>query len=353
MISGSYLYILLSLTICLILIALLTPVAIRLGLEDKPCERKVHAGHIPLTGGIAIFLTTATLLLMHPDHGFTRDIISYLVAAGLLVTVGAVDDRYHLDVKLRILVEAIAASIMVFGAGQWIGHLGNLLGLGELNMPFWIAYPFTLVAVFGIINAFNMMDGIDGLCGGVALITIAGILAFTGVSPLASLLTFLFIGGLLAFLLCNLQLLPFMPKIFLGDAGSKLIGLTIVWLLISIAVGKNWEAAGSIAPVTALYLVGLPLFDMVATSINRRKRGVSPFEPDRSHIHHILLDAGLGARAVLLMILGLAATIALLGILLNQAGIVEVVQFALFFILYFVYSAITRRVLKSNQEQAL
>ena len=348
MTSGTY-DILVSLAVCLVLIALLRPIAIRIGLVDRPNARKLHSGHIPMIGGIALFLTLVIALFFHPGHLLGAEVISYLAAASLLVIVGAVDDRYHLNVKLRILIEAVAASIMVFGAGQWIGNLGNLLGVGELHMPFVVAYPFTLVAVFGIINAFNMIDGIDGLSGGVALITISAILIFTQLSSPMSLVAPVLLGGLIAFLLCNLKLLPFMPKIFLGDAGSKLIGLTIVWLLISIAVGTNRGATGTLAPATALYLVGLPLFDMVATTLSRRRRGVSPFEPDRSHIHHILLDAGLSPRVTLVAILGLAATLALLGILLSRAGVAEVVQFALFFALYLTYSAVTRRALKSPQ----
>ncbi len=338
-----------SLGICLLLIALLAPVAIRVGLEDKPNERKHHNGHIPLIGGIAIFLTILAVLFLQSDYSLNAEIISYLAAAGLLVAVGAVDDRYHLNVKLRMLIEAVAASIMVFGADQWVGNLGNLLGVGELHMPFWVAYPFTLVAVFGIINAFNMIDGIDGLSGGLALVTITAILVFTSVPPLVNLLAPIILGGLIAFLLCNLQLLPFMPKTFLGDAGSKLIGLTIVWFIISITTGDSRSNLNSIAPVTALYLVGLPLFDMVATTLHRRRRGVSPFEPDRSHIHHILLDNGLGARAALLVILALSVLLALLGILLSQSGVAEAVQFGIFFALYFAYSALTRRALKIDQ----
>lgn len=341
--------ILFSFLVCLALIILLKPVAIRIGLEDKPSARKHHNGHIPLIGGIAIFLTMIVALFAYLGPVLDADLISYLAAAGLLVIVGALDDRFHLNVKLRIFIEAIAASIMIFGAGQWIGNLGNLLGFGELKMPFIVAYPFTLVAVFGIINAFNMIDGIDGLSGGVALITISVTLMFTQLSPPMSAIIPILLGGLLAFLLCNLKLLPFLPKVFLGDAGSKLIGLTIVWLLISVVVGESRRATDSIAPATTLYLVGLPLFDMVATTLYRRRRGVSPFEPDRSHIHHILLDAGFSPRMALVIILGLAFAIAMLGMLLNQAGAAEVVQFAVFFALYLTYSAVTRRVLMGSQ----
>lgn len=339
--------ILLSLALCLGLIALFTPVAIRLGLEDRPCQRKVHDGHIPLIGGIAIYLSMAVLLAVLPGQAWNREIISFLAAGGLLVAVGAADDRFELDVKLRIFIEAVAASIMVFGADLWISDLGSLLGFGNIHMPFPIAYPFTLIAVFGIINAFNMIDGLDGLAGGIALIALGALLAFTDNSPVVSSVAGLILGGLAAFLLCNLQLLPFMPKIFLGDAGSKLLGLTLVWFLISAAHGGN-QGEGGIAPVTALYIVGLPLFDMVATTIRRGRRGVSPFQPDRTHLHHLLQNAGLSKRVIISAVTGLALAINLIGVALSLAGVAEAIQFVAFFALYFSYCRFTNRLLHSH-----
>lgn len=331
------------------MIALLAPLAIRVGLEDKPCQRKIHDGHIPLIGGIAIYLVMAVLLISLPDQKIDRELLSFLAAGGLLVAVGVVDDRFGLNVRLRIFIEAAAASIMVFGAGLWISNLGNLLAFGEVYMPFWIAYPFSLIAVFGIINAFNMIDGMDGLAGGAALIAIATLLAVTSISPVVNSLAPLILGGLAAFLLCNLQLLPFMPKVFLGDAGSKLVGLTLVWFLISTAQGGN-QNQGGIEPVTALYIVGLPLFDMVATTIRRGRRGVSPFEPDRTHIHHILQALGFGKQATILSVLGLALSVNLLGVIFSLSGMAEAVQFAIFFVLYLVYACVTGRLLKRSQE---
>jgi len=311
--------ILLSAALCLVIIVVLTPVAIRLGLEDKPCQRKIHDGHIPLIGGIAIYLAIAVLLVVLPEPRVNRETLSFLAAGGLLVATGVIDDRFQLNVRLRMFVEAVAASIMIFGADLWISNLGNLLGFGEVYMPFWIAYPFSLIAVFGIINAFNMIDGMDGLAGGVALVAIATLLAFAHISPVVSSLAPLVLGGLAAFLVCNLQILPFMPKIFLGDAGSKLVGLTLVWFLISIAHGGG-QNQGGIMPVTALYIVGLPLFDMVATTIRRGRRRISPFQPDRTHIHHILQGIGFSKRATIVSVLGLALSINLLGIYSRITG---------------------------------
>lgn len=335
---------LLSLALGLVLIVLLTPLAIRLGLEDRPSQRKIHDGHIPLLGGIVIFLCVAGLVIALPWHPLDEPTAVFLASGALLVVVGALDDRFSLDVRLRIVIETLAATIMVFGAGLWISNLGNLVGLGQIHMPIWLGYPFTLVAVFGILNAMNMIDGMDGLAGGISLIALVILLGL--VPPDAQLqgLAPLLLGGLLAFLLCNLQILPFMPKIFLGDAGSKLIGLALVWFLIVAAKNPNLEEGG-LAPASALYLVGLPLFDMVATTIRRGRRGVSPFQPDRTHIHHILQGLGWPKRAVILAVLGLALAINLLGVAFSLASLPDALQFAVFFALYLIYARVTGELL--------
>jgi len=336
--------ILLAFALALALVWLLVPVAIRLRLEDRPDERKTHHGHIPLIGGIVIYLTLVLCMLLIPRLQLDRQTASFLVAGGVLVIAGAVDDRSGLDVRLRILVEAAAASILIFGGQVWIGNLGNLFGLGEIHMPFWIAYPFTLVAVFGILNAFNMIDGMDGLAGGISLAVIAILLLVTDISPGLDTLGPLLVGALLAYLICNLKLLPWLPKIFLGDAGSKLIGLALVWFLIASARSGS-QGQGGIAPATALFLVGLPLFDMVATTIRRGRRGVSPFAPDRTHIHHLLLAAGYSRSTVMGMVLGCALALNLTGVALSLTEVAEVRQFAAFFALYLLYSQLTGKVL--------
>jgi len=142
-----------------------------------------------------------------------------------------------------------------------------------------------------------------------------------------------------------------MPKIFLGDAGSKLVGLTLVWFLISIAHGGG-QNQGGIMPVTALYIVGLPLFDMVATTIRRGRRRISPFQPDRTHIHHILQGIGFSKRATIVSVLGLALSINLLGVVFSLTQLPEAIQFVAFFALYFIYSRITGRLLQIGEHDS-
>lgn len=330
--------------ITLVLIISLLPLAYRLQLVDKPDQqRKIHDGTVPLLGGIAIYLGIFASFFLF--HTLTTSLASFFVASGILVAVGAVDDRFGLKVRFRILIEIIAACVMIFGAGLWVGNLGNLLGFGSVHLPFLLGIPFTLVAVFGILNALNMIDGIDGVAGGIALISITLLFWNTSNSKDLQVLGPLLGGAITAYLACNLQISRRLPKIFLGDAGSKLLGLSLVWFLIEVAKSGSAKTGG-IEPATALYAVALPLFDMVSVTVRRAKKGVSPFSPDKTHIHHLFLRAGFSKRVTITIILGIALLLNLTGLILNQFEIPELPQFALFFGLYLLYTYNIQRVFK-------
>lgn len=317
----------------LLVIWLTAPVARKIRLMDVPGERKNHVAETPLTGGIAIFLSlTATLLIWEKHDPY---LISFLAAACLLVVAGAVDDRHYLKVRYRIVVEIIAASVMIFGAHLWVGNLGNLLGFGAVHMPFWVGYLFTLVAVFGVINAINMIDGMDGLAAGVTLGIFILLLLFTSGSRGLSTFGLPMAGALLAFLISNTGVARTFPKVFLGDAGSKLLGLSIVWVLIETArvSGGPWI---TIRPATALYLIAIPLMDMVDTTIGRVRRGVSPFTADRSHLHHVLSGLGLSKPAVVFAIISLSLVFNITGIAMTRFGVAESIQFGIFFLSFFI-----------------
>ena len=156
------------------LINILKPISRRVGLVDKPDERKVHQDAVPLIGGLVIYLTLLCVgLLFFAD---TVKIRAYYVSAGLLTIVGVFDDRFDLSVWVRVLCSFIATGIMMYWGGLVFSNLGNLLGMGDITMPMLIAVPFTLIACFGIINALNMIDGIDGLSSGIAIIALVSIL---------------------------------------------------------------------------------------------------------------------------------------------------------------------------------
>jgi len=317
------------------------PLAMRLGLVDTPTERKQHAETVPLIGGIAIFITFCVGALIWGDAEGASLIIRDKNALGVLmgccaflIITGALDDRYNLGVFLRVVSEVLVALIIIELTGLQLVWLGDLIGVGEIRMPPSISYIFTAIAIFGLMNAFNMLDGIDGLLASLVITTIIGFHLFTAQAP--GLISLFIASALSAFLISNLRLSPLIPKTFLGDAGSKLLGFIVVCLLLSAASG---QVGGQklIQPVTALYLVAIPLFDMVFTTVRRAIRKGSPFAADRSHIHHLILDLGFSHRRALVMIVAMNATATGLGLLLHRLQAPEYYQMGIFvgtFVLY-------------------
>ncbi len=306
---------------------LYSPFAARLGLLDRPGARKIHAGHIPLIGGVSIYCTL--LVLLPAFTTLDSSLLWYLCASGLLVLFGVLDDRKSISIKVRVLVEIIAGLMMVYGAGLWVFDLGNLLGFREFYMPLWLSLPFTIIAVFGITNAWNMIDGMDGLAGILTLISLGSYYFLTYGSGSNSVLPSLMLGATAAFLLFNVSNNRLIPKVFLGDAGSKLIGFTLVWLLIDCTQGGSLTRQ-HLPATLALFIVAVPLIDMVATTIRRGRKGLPPFAPDRTHVHYILERAGLNQQEILFMVGSAAIVVNLSGILLYHLGAADWILFALF-----------------------
>lgn len=320
--------------ITLALIWLLAPLAQRIGLTDKPSVRKHHEGNVPLVGGVAIFLalcvggflwgySNESMILVNGNNA-----IWVFFAAGLLiVTMGCLDDRFGLGVFVRVLTEVAVALIIIEGLDLRVGSLGNLVDTGDVRLSPVFAYPFTVIAIFGIINAFNMLDGLDGL---LAILVLMALSTFHVITEVAPGFISLFIGAsLVAFLASNLKLSPFIPKTFLGDAGSRLLGFIVVCLILA-AASQQVGGEKLIPPATALFIVGLPLYDMVFTTLRRALNRVSPFSADRGHIHHLLLDLGFSHRRVLVIIAITSGTISFLGVMLHRGGANEAQQMAVF-----------------------
>jgi UDP-GlcNAc:undecaprenyl-phosphate GlcNAc-1-phosphate transferase len=280
-----------------------------LGLLDHPGHRKLHAGSVPLVGGLAIFAGVLTgALVDHHQLPFFAQIL--LGTSAILVLIGALDDRHDLSVHARLMVQTAAILVMVGTTGVYIHSLGRLFG-HDLTLG-WFGIPLTVVAVIGLVNAFNMMDGIDGLAGGLTLVCAAAILHFSGASP-AGMLTLmtLLIAAILPYLATNLGLLG--RKIFMGDAGSVLIGYLLSWILIYL----SQQPDSHLSPVDVLWCVALPVLDTLAVMFRRLREHKSPFKPDRGHIHHILMGMGLGSRATLVVLLALASTASFFGSLIR------------------------------------
>jgi len=313
---------------------LLRPIAIKIGLTDKPCARKKHNGEIPLVGGLAIYLCIVYFILT--ESKLTTINLGFLTAISLIIATGLIDDFNNLDLKFRFSAEIVAILIMIKWGGIEITSLGNLFGLGEIQLGLY-STPFTVFAILGGINAFNMIDGIDGLAGGTSLIIFFILCAlfinshYTKLLLLCSVLA----GATSAFLIFNLKALgPKTAKVFLGDAGSMMLGFTICALIISASQGDH----KIINPVTALWLIASPLLDTVTIMSLRIKQGRSPFSPDREHLHHLLPIAGYGRYSTLSLILSFSLLLGLTGLTLDLVfNAPEWLMFSLFMLLFMSY----------------
>jgi UDP-GlcNAc:undecaprenyl-phosphate GlcNAc-1-phosphate transferase len=322
----------------LIAIKIFKPLAIDVGLVDKPNSRKHHDGQVPLIGGISIFVAVlAASLLWLPN---TLELRMYLITSAMMVFIGVLDDKYDLKVGIRIVGQIIIASLMIYGVGGYISNLGDLFSFGNIELgPGGIV--FTYFAIIVVINAYNMIDGIDGLIGSLSLNTFTAIAILFLISGNTGHLSYPLIlaTATLPYLMFNLGFFKsYSKKIFMGDAGSMFIGLSVIWLL---TIGTQGESA-SFRPVTALWICAIPLMDMLAIVMRRYRKGKSPFKPDRDHLHHILQRAGLSSRQTLVVISIASALMSLLGVLGEYFQVSESTELALFVLIFILYNKYAR-----------
>ncbi len=260
-------------------------------LYDMPNARKEHSFPVPTMGGIAIVGgMVMSLMLWFPFHYETAQ-IAFFFSVAVLFGLGIMDDLRDLSAKYKFVIQ-VGLAILIAVAGIRITSFEGLFGIHEL--PLASQYTFTILAIVGITNSFNLVDGIDGLAGGLgfmSLITLGMFLTISGDINTA-LVAFALAGGVLAFLYFN-----FNPaRIFMGDTGSLVLGFVIAVLCIRLMQVN----AGSIrpvlqhSPVFVLGIVLIPVYDTLRVFAVRIWNGKSPFEADRTHIHHLLTNDGFG-----------------------------------------------------------
>jgi UDP-GlcNAc:undecaprenyl-phosphate/decaprenyl-phosphate GlcNAc-1-phosphate transferase len=322
------------------LLQLLIPRAGSLGLVDTPGGHKAHVIATPALAGLAICLAMIVLSLSLPLPALKQ---SYLIGFLTLFMVGIIDDRRHLGprIKLLLTVLALSASQLPFGVVLW--HLGGLLPvditetsnfamLGWFAMLAWLA--LTLFAMTTCINAFNMIDGVDGLAGGisaVALLWLAVLAGLTEESAVLGGIALKLLGGILAFLIFNVRLADGThARVYLGNAGSLAVGFSLVWLCIAITQNGGIGAA---APVVMLWIMAVPLFDLVAVMVLRARSGRPVTLNDRQHAHHLLLALGLSVSATAGVLTAVAFIAGAVGIGLWLAGVHDGVSLGLLLLL--------------------
>jgi UDP-GlcNAc:undecaprenyl-phosphate GlcNAc-1-phosphate transferase len=268
----------------------------RIGLVDHPCRRKRHEGQIPLTGGLAMFLAFLAALALNP--GGAEPLYWLLTGMTLLLSVGMLDDLYDMRAMHKLIAQLGVASLLVIVGGLKIQQLGVILGpwIGPIGLgPF--SEIFTVACIVFLINAINMCDGMDGLAGGLCLVLLLmlGVLGWLGGADTALVAAcFLLAFAVLGFLIYNAQS-PLRERacVFMGDAGSMMLGVAIAWLAISMV---NSDGA-SIYPVAIAWLLLVPAMDTLAVMLRRISQGRSPMAPDRAHLHHIILRCGFSVRS--------------------------------------------------------
>ena len=309
------------------------PIAIKIGLVDKPNYRKRHQGAIPLIGGISLFMGNLCFYLLQWDQ--TKLPQLYLFSVFILLAIGILDDRFDISPFLRAGIQAVLALMMIYYGRLSLDHLGQIIGPFQVTLG-TIGTIITVFATIAVINAFNMIDGIDGLLGGLSSVAFAGIgilLVLDNQMDLA-LWCFALIVAIVPYAMFNLCI-PFGKKykVFMGDSGSTLIGFTMIWILLLSTQGKGHP----MNPVTALWIIAIPLIDMIAIIFRRLRKGKSPFRPDRLHVHHLMVRAGLTSRQAFLLITFVSAICATIGSLGEIYYVNEWAMFVGFFILFFLY----------------
>ena len=293
-------------------------IAIRFRMVDKPNARRVNTRPIPRGGGMAIaaaFLLVATTFVVvnegtdwvpTPLNIEASDLVALFVGGLAAAVVGAIDDLFDLRARWQLSGQVLLALAGV-ALGVEITVINNPIGPGVIRTePF--AVGFTVFWIVGMINSINWIDGLDGLSTGVALIasvTLGLISLTTQVSqPLIAVLCFALAGALAGFLRWN-----FHPaRIFTGTTGVQFVGYTLAIL----------SVLGSAKVAVALLVLGVPIIDTFWIIVGRLSQRRSPFSPDRSHIHHRLLDLGLSHRDTVLVIYAICAALGVLALLVSK-----------------------------------
>lgn len=328
----------------------------RKGIYDMPNKRKVHKNAIPRLGGIvflpSVFIGCIVIFVFAKVTNTTTISLSlwtvyFIIGVSAVYTVGVIDDLFNLKAATKMAVQLIAASMLPL-SNLWINNLHGLFGIYEI--PYWIGVPLTVIAVTFISNALNLIDGIDGLAGSLAIIILTGfVFSFSSwhlwyyVIIICALM-----GVILSFLYFNLfGDIEKNRKIFMGDTGALTLGYIIAFLSLKLIMRNNsvLQASGNeMLLIISLNIV--PSFDVVRVSILRMRKGFSPMRADKNHIHHKLLRLGLTSHQTLLTILAVATSFIVINFALKTLlSLTEIliIDISLFTVFHVVLNILIRR----------
>jgi UDP-GlcNAc:undecaprenyl-phosphate GlcNAc-1-phosphate transferase len=323
--------------IALVLTPVVRTIVLRYEVLDHPEARRINTIPVPRGGGLAVcaaFLVVASVFLTLNQGGTfvpipfslaPSEVAALLLGGAIAAGLGAIDDLFDLRARLQ-LIGQVALALFAVALGITIDFVANPIGGGQIRFPAGpIAAGLTIFWIVGMINSINWIDGLDGLSTGVAFIAAVtlGIISLTtqvtnSGQPLIAVLCFALAGALLGFLRWN-----FNPaSIFTGTSGVQFVGYTLAVLAI-LGVAKV---------AVALLVLGVPIIDTFWIIVRRVSQGRSPFSPDRTHIHHRLLDLGLSHRQTVLAIYGICLGLAVLSMLLS--GVTQLYAFLGIFVAF-------------------
>ena len=315
---------LLTLGITVVAIPMLARAAHGWGLLAHPGPRMTHEGAVPVVGGLAM---GAAFLAAYALTGLATTVSQLLAAAVAITLVGGVlDDRHELRSLPKFGFQIAAAALLAASGDALLAHLGHLMSPHLFTLGRW-AIPLSVFALVGVMNAINMADGLDGLAGGLAL---AACLNFGAAASLAGhapefAVICITTGAAAGFLYFNARS-PWRAQaaVFMGDTGSLLLGLLLGWFAVRLAMAER----PALAPITAVWILALPIGDTVTLLIRRALHGRNPFHADRRHLHHILLALGLSSGQTVAALVALSFALGAAGL---AAEALKVPEYALFY----------------------
>ncbi len=314
---------------------------ILIDLPDK--SRKFHKRATPLTGGISILIATIFSGKLYIDLNNLSEFmpnftLQLIYSSVFLVIFFLIDDIKGLKPVARMFFQAILCLYIIKSTGVELESLGDLFGNGEIRLGYF-STPITIFAVVGVMNAFNMLDGINGLCSGFCMLALLITGFFSGLMYDSMLV--IIVGSLIGFLLFNLRIFGAKRTVFLGDHGSNLMGFWVAWIAIYVSQSEIYN----INPITMVWIIAIPLLDCIGLILYRTLKGSGWTTPGRDHIHHKLMNYFSSERTlfVILFASGLIMTLAIL----LQIYFIEYISFYLFilfglFYYYFSYRLINR-----------
>jgi UDP-GlcNAc:undecaprenyl-phosphate GlcNAc-1-phosphate transferase len=296
----------LAMVVTMAWLPVLVRVAGRWLIVDRPGGRKIHSSPIPRVGGMAMacgVMVAALLTIDMQPHDR-----AFLAAAAVLLVFGALDDRFDLDYRIKLIGQLLAVGIVVL-AGDVQVHAITLDD--RIILPEWIAIPLTLLFLVGVTNAINLADGLDGLAGGTTFLCLCAValLSSVGEQGPATALALAFAGAVLGFLRFN----TYPASVFMGDAGSQLLGFAIGVL----SVRASQAPANEISAAIPILLLALPILDTLSVMVQRIGEHRSPFSADQNHIHHKLLSLGFDHHEAVMVIYVLQAALFVLAYFLR------------------------------------